>query len=138
MLGSEDWSSTHGLQVQADTAKSCQEGGTEPWVGEAGLTELRWSVGLESEMYTESSRWVWKGSCRAGRESELQLEREWQWIREGAGQDTQCRTREQAPGTQREGQRQRTLWTGEGLMSLGERSVKDGLRLLPWSLEKSG
>lgn len=67
----------------------------------------------------------------------MQLEREWQWIREGAGQDTHCRTREQALGMQREGQRQRTLWIREGLMSLGERNVKDGLSFLPWSLKKS-
>lgn len=68
-------------------------------------------------MYTESSGWAWKGTCRVGRESEWQLESEWQWIRKGAGQDTAgaaggCAghgTREQAPGMQREGQRQRTL-----------------------------
>lgn len=68
MLGSKVWRKTHGLQVQADTAKSCQEGSTEHWVGKTEMTELRWSARLESEKYSESSRWVWKESCRVGRE----------------------------------------------------------------------
>lgn len=57
---------------------------------------------------------------------------------EGAGQVTVGTTggcvggwtKEEATGTQREGQRQRTLWMGEGLMGLGERSVKDRLKVL--------